>query len=144
MHSMLFYSTKAGQLMPAEPTFVSSSVPTDADAVALLHGLVATPSISGDEQEAVAFLVSWMRRFGMEARIDATGNAVGIAGEGQPGIVLLGHIDTVPGAVPVRIDSGKLYGRGAVDAKGPLAAFAVAAARLGARQAVEGRVVVVG
>jgi LysW-gamma-L-lysine carboxypeptidase len=44
----------------------------------------------------------------------------------------------------VRIDGGKLYGRGAVDAKGPLAAFAVAAARLHARQAVEGRVVVVG
>src|SRR5207253_5029997 len=39
----------------------------------------------------------------------------------------LGHIDTVPGEIPVRIEGDDLVGRGAVDAKGPLAAFVAAA-----------------
>jgi LysW-gamma-L-lysine carboxypeptidase len=41
--------------------------------------------------------------------------------------VLLGHIDTVPGEISVRVEDGELVGRGAVDAKGPLAAFVAAA-----------------
>lgn len=43
--------------------------------------------------------------------------------------MLLGHIDTVPGDIPVRLEAGVLHGRGAVDAKGPLAAMLMAAAR---------------
>ena len=46
-------------------------------------------------------------------------------------LVLLGHIDTVAGHPPVMHRDGELYGRGAVDAKGPLAAFATAAAMSG-------------
>jgi len=116
---------------------------TDAAAVALLHGLVAQPSLSGNEQAAVAYLVAEMRRMGMRAWIDSTGNAVGSVGEGGPEIVLLGHIDTVAGEIPVRLVDGKMYGRGAVDAKGPLAAFVVAAARLGVA-GFGGRITVVG
>ncbi len=41
--------------------------------------------------------------------------------------VLLGHIDTVPGEITVRQENDSLFGRGAVDAKGPLASFVVAA-----------------
>jgi LysW-gamma-L-lysine carboxypeptidase len=48
-------------------------------------------------------------------------------------MILLGHIDTVPGRIQVRRENGKLYGRGAVDAKGPLACFTAAAARTGPR-----------
>jgi LysW-gamma-L-lysine carboxypeptidase len=43
--------------------------------------------------------------------------------------MLLGHIDTVPGDVPVTVSDGCLYGRGAVDAKGPLGTFVVAGAQ---------------
>lgn len=116
---------------------------SDADAIALLHGLVAQPSLSGNEQAAVTYLVAEMRRMGMRAWIDPIGNAVGSVGEGGPEIILLGHIDTVAGEVPVRLVDGKLYGRGAVDAKGPLAAFVVAAARLGAA-GFGGRITVIG
>ncbi|HKC91895.1 MAG TPA: M20/M25/M40 family metallo-hydrolase, partial [Candidatus Limnocylindria bacterium] len=42
-------------------------------------------------------------------------------------VVLLGHIDTVPGEIAVRVEGDDLVGRGAVDAKGPLAAFVAAA-----------------
>ncbi len=85
-----------------------------------------------------------MQRLGFDAQIDAVGNAVGSVGTGSPHIVLLGHIDTVAGDVPVRIEDGKLYGRGAVDAKGPLATFVAAAARLRAAGLHGGRVTVVG
>jgi len=64
---------------------------------------------------------------GYRASIDEAGNAVGEIGEGPHHVVLLGHIDTVPGTFPVRVEDGELVGRGAVDAKGPLAAFVAAA-----------------
>ena len=47
--------------------------------------------------------------------------------EGQPVILLCGHMDTVAGHLPLRIEEGKIYARGAVDAKGPLAAMIMAA-----------------
>lgn len=96
-----------------------------------LMGLVARYSPSGEEGEAVAWLVDRMGALGYgEAFVDEAGNAVGVKGKGRRQIVLLGHIDTVPGEIPVRIDEERLYGRGSVDAKGPLAAFVDAAARV--------------
>ena len=54
-------------------------------------------------------------------------------------MVLLGHIDTVPGEISVRVarsplspHSQVLFGRGSVDAKGPLSAFVDAVAGCGA------------
>ena len=86
------------------------------------------------------------------AFVDEAGNAVGEMGPADAArtVILLGHIDTVPGNIPVRIepapDGDVLYGRGSVDAKGPLATFAAAVARgrqpVGARKHV--RLVVVG
>ncbi|MGE5863141.1 MAG: M20/M25/M40 family metallo-hydrolase, partial [Nitrososphaerales archaeon] len=46
---------------------------------------------------------------------------------GYPRILLCGHIDTVPNKVPVRIENGFLYGRGASDAKAPLISMLLAA-----------------
>ncbi len=101
-----------------------------------LLGLVKTYSPSGQEQPAVDFLVRRMETLGFtQAFIDGAGNAVGLLGTGPAQIVLLGHIDTVPGEIPVRIENDQasnLYGRGSVDAKGSLAAFVDAAASLGA------------
>lgn len=122
-------------------------------AVDLLRGLVAIPSLSRQEAAAAAWLVEQMQALGFgRAYVDAAGNAVGELGpeDAAQVVVLLGHIDTVPGDIPVRIaptEQGEaLYGRGAVDAKGPLATFVAAAARLGHGWATaQGvRVVVVG
>jgi LysW-gamma-L-lysine carboxypeptidase len=93
--------------------------------------MVSIPSLSGEELALAQFLVQAMAGLGLDARIDEAGNAVGVLGDGPREIVLLGHMDTVPGVVPVRLEAGKLYGRGSVDAKGPLAALIVAAARTG-------------
>lgn len=107
-------------------------------ATELLRGLVAVPSLSRQESAASAWLVEQMQTLGYErAFVDAAGNAVGELGpeDAATVIVLLGHIDTVPGNIPVRIeehaDGPVLYGRGTVDAKGPLATFVAAVAKLG-------------
>ena len=103
---------------------------SDEQAEALLHDLVSIPSLSSHEARASEFLVEWLAGHGFEAYVDESGSAVGIRGNGPRDVVLLGHIDTFPGEIPVRRDGGRLYGRGTVDAKGPLAAFAVAAANI--------------
>jgi [amino group carrier protein]-lysine/ornithine hydrolase len=59
--------------------------------------------------------------------IDSVGNLIATKGAGEPKILLCGHMDTVPGQIPIRIDSGFIYGRGASDAKGPLVAMLLAA-----------------
>src|SRR5262245_29715856 len=94
-----------------------------AEAIELLRGLVAIPSLSTQEAVASDWLVEQMRALGYtRAFVDEAGNAVGEMGPAAATrtIVLLGHIDTVPGSIPVRIEetpSGPLlFGRGSVDA----------------------------
>ncbi len=95
--------------------------------------LVRRYSPSGEERPAVEYLIGRMTELGFtHAWRDEVGNAIGVMGDGPQQIVLLGHIDTVPGEIPVRIEDDILYGRGSVDAKGPLAAFVDAVAALGA------------
>jgi LysW-gamma-L-lysine carboxypeptidase len=98
-----------------------------------LIGLVSQYSPSGQERGAVEWLVARMKALSYaDAFVDGAGNAVGVMGTGPRQVVLLGHIDTVPGEIPVRMEQDVLYGRGAVDAKGPLACFTDAVARVGA------------
>ena len=108
------------------------------EAVDLLTRLVEIPSLSREESKASNYLVGAMRGLGYDrCQVDAAGNAVGEIGAEDAGrtVVLLGHIDTVFGNIPVRVENCSegptLFGRGSVDAKGPLATFTAAAARLG-------------
>ncbi|GIK43826.1 MAG: acetyl-lysine deacetylase [Chloroflexota bacterium] len=95
-------------------------------AIDLLTNLVAIPSPSEEEAAASVYLAGWMNEHGLTAYVDDAGSAVGIKGDGPKEILLMGHIDTFPGEVPVRREGDLLYGRGAVDAKGPLCTFAAA------------------
>ena len=99
------------------------------DEIQLLHDIVSIPSVTGREQELASFLLDFFSDVGINSWIDKAGNVVGEIGRGHPSMVLLGHLDTVPGYIPVRIENGRLYARGAVDAKGPLAAMISAAIR---------------
>jgi len=115
--------------LPSAPDRVSTGAWTGQEQadIDLLRGLVGIESLSNGEADAVAWLRGEMAARGMTVLDDAAGNAVCTVGSGERHIVLLGHIDTVPGRIPVQIRDGVLWGRGAVDAKGPLATFVAAA-----------------
>jgi len=97
--------------------------------VELLRTLVETYSPTFDEAEAVEKL----RRFTEdklsydEVVVDEVGNLIASFGSGDRSVALVGHIDTVPGYLRVSSEGGVIRGRGAVDAKGPLAAAFVGA-----------------
>lgn len=110
--------------------------------LAALEALVREDSVTGDTERAVAAFVEQARKLGLDAWRDEVGNAVAVAGRGAREILLVGHIDTVAPPLPVRLAEGVLHGRGAVDAKGPLATFLCAAARLA--ECATHRIVVVG
>jgi [amino group carrier protein]-lysine/ornithine hydrolase len=69
-----------------------------------------------------------------QAHIDSVGNIIATKGRGNPRILLCGHMDTVPNKVPVRIENGFLYGRGASDAKAPLISMLLAASEFPPKQ----------
>jgi [amino group carrier protein]-lysine/ornithine hydrolase len=110
--------------------------------IELLTGLLQRYSPTFHEAEAVKYLVTQMKTAGFETGIDEAGNAVGVLGDGPREVLMLGHIDTVPGFIDVRCEDDRLYGRGSVDAKGPLACFAAATALAGVREGY--RFVVIG
>src|SRR5439155_154819 len=110
------------------------------DDVEVLRALLDEYSPSGREGAAVHLFLELARCLGLDGHSDAVGNAIAHIGRGPPTILFLGHIDTVDGALPVRIEDGRLYGRGACDAKGPLAAALIAASRHRGR----GEIIVIG
>lgn len=94
----------------------------------LLTDLVSTPSVSGAESACANRLETFFENHDRDVWIDAVGN---VRAPGPDDILLTSHIDTVPGTIDVRIEDGCLWGRGSVDAKGSVAAMAVAAIETG-------------
>ena len=103
------------------------------DPVDLLASLVSTPSPSGKEQKVARLCAQYLKQFSFEkVWIDAAGNAVATnyahkIGD-SPDLLLFGHMDTISDPLPYRLVDGRIYGRGAVDAKSPLAALLTAGA----------------
>lgn len=122
-----------------EPTDVSPE-----NARNLLIDLVSISSPSGEEREAAERLVEFFTSNGREAWTDEVGN---VRAPADDAVLLTSHVDTVPGEIPVEVRPADaddleaevataegedvLWGRGSVDATGPLAAMAVAAVRTG-------------
>ncbi|MFC5666894.1 M20/M25/M40 family metallo-hydrolase [Kitasatospora misakiensis] len=100
---------------------------TDSAAVALLAEVVAIPSVSGGEQKLAERLRDVAAGFGAQSHLDEAGNVHALVGHGTRTVMLLSHLDTVPGEVPFEHNERLVRGRGAVDAKGPLTAMLVAA-----------------
>ena len=115
--------------------------------VALLRNMLTITSHSGQEGALARYLAEQARQLGLYAYVDEVGNFIASTheqiGELAP-VVMLGHMDTVPGNIPVRIEDDILYGRGAVDAKGPLAAFVNATARIAREGQPQRPIVVIG
>jgi acetylornithine deacetylase len=115
----------------------------------LLMELVAIDSVNptlvtgaAGEAQIAHHIADWLRERGFDVRLQDTGapdrpNVIGVlngTGGGRT-LMLNGHVDTV-GVAGMhqphrpRVEDGRLYGRGAMDFKGGLAAFTVAAMRL--------------
>ena len=94
----------------------------------LAKQMVEIPSPSGKEDQIGEFLYQRLKkRFTVRKQYVEGKRFNIIATRGKPDIIFNIHIDTVPGKLPVKIEGDTLYGRGALDAKGPLAALIIAA-----------------
>jgi acetylornithine deacetylase len=99
----------------------------------LTKRLMSIPSVTGTEREIGEYLSAHLSSLGYRVeRQHVTGdrfNVFAYAGEGR--VMFCTHLDTVPPAtIPVREDDDFLYGRGACDTKGIIAAMLEAGDRL--------------
>lgn len=116
--------------------------PSDRSALnAFLRDLVQTPSLSGQEGAVARRIERELKAVGFdEVSIDRAGNVIGRIGPGTGNRLLyISHMDTVGVGDEAswsrppfegRIENGFLYGRGAVDVKGPLASMVYGAKAL--------------
>ncbi len=100
------------------------------DPVGLLLETLRIYSPSTRETKLAALLKDKMKSLGYtRTRIDVAGNVIGEIGSGKVRLLLCGHMDTVPGMIPVSRTKGVIRGRGAADAKSPLCALLLAGAK---------------
>ncbi|MFP3315356.1 MAG: M20/M25/M40 family metallo-hydrolase [Caldivirga sp.] len=92
----------------------------------LLASVLRIYSPSGGEGEVADFILKYLKSHGVDAWLDKAGNVISIRGNGDRVLWLHAHMDTVPGFIEVREDGGLVYGRGAVDDKGPLVSMVTA------------------
>ena len=98
----------------------------------LTKQLICIPSISGDEKAVALFLADYLSSIGLHVELqdDLADRPNVYARRGDPEVVLSTHTDTVPPYVEFREDDEFIYGRGACDAKGLIAAMVKAAEAL--------------
>ena len=123
---------------------MTSSAPATADSVSILRDLIRCPSVTPEEGGAIAMLDRLLSAAGFDTHVvvftepgtpDVT-NFYARIGTEAPHLTFAGHTDVVPPgdaarwthpAFAAEIAEGQIYGRGAVDMKGGIAAFAAAA-----------------
>ncbi len=110
------------------------------DPLPLARALIRCPSVTPEDAGAISVLAESLSRLGFactDLTFGRVRNLYARIGDGRPVLCFAGHTDVVPpGAAPWQTDpfgaevrDGMLYGRGAVDMKGNIAAFVAALAR---------------
>ncbi len=114
--------------------------------VDLCRRLIQTPSVNGvdPERHAAEVIAAEAENLGLHAQIvgmtsERPNVIISTAPTGKTGLLLLGHLDTVPAGDPVQwtyppfageVVDGRIYGRGAIDTKGGMSAALYALAAL--------------
>ena len=98
----------------------------------LARQLISIPSITGGEKEVGLFLADQLaaRGYRVEKQLLIPNRFNVLAFAGKPRVILCTHMDTVPPFLPASEDDNFLYGRGACDTKGIIAAMLTAGDRL--------------
>jgi len=120
------------------------------DEAALLRELVTIPSVSGTEAAVALCAVEAARAFGLRVELASHGVVI-TAGRGAgPSLAFVSHLDTVPPGegwtrepFAAETEDGRLYGRGASDAKASVAAMLAAAADAERGGQLRGRLLVI-
>ena len=102
----------------------------------MTRALIDMESITENEKQVGEYLLHYLS--GLAAGSDGKAEAMAVTPErfnvyaewGNPAVVLSTHMDTVPPFIESREDSDFIYGRGACDAKGIIAAMIAAAEKL--------------
>lgn len=136
-----FYRFTASDSSSARPVDLSLSHEDQAEMTGFLQNLVRTPSVSAHEQEVAGLIRQQLQAVGVEdIYTDPVGNVVARLGSGDgPTLLIDTHMDTVQAAEgswpfddphAAVIEDGALYGLGACDTKGSIAAIVYAAKQL--------------
>lgn len=108
------------------------------EVIALTRELIARPSVTPEDAGCQALIAGRLERAGFaieHLRFGEVDNLWATHGDGGPVLVLLGHTDVVPPGpreawasdpFAPEVRDGRLYGRGAADMKGSVAAFVIA------------------
>jgi acetylornithine deacetylase len=120
------------------------------DEAALLRELVAIPSVSGAEADVARYVVEAARSFGLRAEAAPHGVVVTAGGSDGRSLAFVSHLDTVPPGegwtrdpFAAGLEDGRVYGRGASDAKASVAAMIAGAADAAASGRLCGRLLVI-
>ena len=105
------------------------------DVAVFTRQLIDIESITGNEGPVGKFLAQELLQLGYEVKVTiAEGERANLfatsAQEPNPALVFSTHMDTVPPFLPSSEDDTRVYGRGACDAKGIIAAQIAAAGKL--------------
>lgn len=105
---------------------------TSKESVKILTDLLEIYSPSYEEKEISQYIYLKLKDLGFGSiSFDGAGNVIGrISKGGGRKVLLCGHMDTVPGKIPTKVENNKIYGRGAVDAKSSLATMMIAASNV--------------
>lgn len=111
---------------------MASTWPTE---VELLRELVATPSVSGEEEAVARRVEAAAAAWGLPVVRDGAGVSVRVAGRAPgPTLALVSHLDVVPAGAgwtrepfAATVAGDRLFGRGSGDAKASVAAMLTAA-----------------
>lgn len=120
------------------------------DEAVFLRGLVAIPSVSGAEMEVALYAAEAARSFGLRAEVAPHGVVVTAGRSKGRSLAFVSHLDTVPPGegwtrepFAADVEDGRVYGRGASDAKASVAAMIAGAADAAASGNLRGRLLVI-